>query len=94
MQITRVGKKKIIIELTDQERAIYDDSIYEILDWIETLCNEKQANCKKRLIDNWVGILQKEHRVTSIPTDDAALIALIFSQPDYKIRKKRDDEVR
>lgn len=92
MQITKVGKKKITIELTDQERAIYDDSLYEFLDWLETLCNEKLANSKNRLVNHWVGILQREHRVVNIPTDDTALLALIFSQPDYKTKKQRDDE--
>lgn len=76
----------ILIEFTDDELVILSDSLLDPLGHFETVAREKLANCKSRLLREWTARLQEQKRVAAIPTDDAELLTLILSQPDYKSR--------
>lgn len=91
MQITKTATS-ILIEFTDQDSAILEDSLLDPLAWFETLASEKLANCKDRLKDYWLDKFDKDKSVEFIPTNEAALLSLIFSHKDYKNRDARDKE--
>lgn len=91
MQITKTATS-ISIEFTDQDLAILEDSLLDPLAWFERDASEKLANCKSRLKEFWLKKFEKEKAVESIPTAETALLDLIFGQPDYKNRAKRDKE--
>ena len=85
MNITKKDNS-ITLEFTEDEMVILADSLINPLDHFETVAIEKLANCKSRLLRNWLSKLQETKTVSSIPTDDTELISLIISQPDYKNR--------
>lgn len=58
---------------------------------VEYIIQHKYKKCFKRLKDEWEPRL-KSAGVQSIPLDEDAFAELVFAQPDYKCRKKREDE--
>jgi hypothetical protein len=89
MNITK-NTFSITIEFTDEEFKILSHDLLNPLDWIEKLVINKLANRKQALIDEWTKRLQREKSVESIPTDETALLDLIFSQKWYKNRTERE----
>ena len=89
MKITKEANS-ILIEFTDEELVILADSLIDPFGHLELVASEKLANCKSRLLSEWIARLQIDKRVPSIPTDDTALIELITTQPDYANRAGRE----
>ena len=89
MKITK-GTNSIAIEFTDIEIKILENDLIGAIDYFEIAATEKLANCKSRLIKKWMIKFQNEKSVENIPTDEDLLLALIFSQSDYKNRVGRD----
>lgn len=56
------------------------------LNWV---LMHKYEQCFKRLKEEWEPKLAQ--RVDAVPTDANKLAELIFSQPDYKCRKQREE---
>ena len=95
MKISVDGKELFTLSET-QKKVIMNDILEEVfeedmkrrLKWI--LIDEKYQKCFKRLKEEWEPKLKLKY--PSIPTDDEALAELIFSQPGYKNRSKRESE--
>ncbi len=58
---------------------------------VQYILMHKYEQCLERLKKQWMPKLKE--RIESIPTNDEELAKLILSQPDYKSRQMRDDEV-
>lgn len=85
-----------LFNLSEKQKKVIKNDIHEDefeqdmkrrLQWV---LDHKYERCLERLKAEWMPKLKT--RVTSIPTDDDALISLIMSQPDYKSRKQREAE--
>jgi hypothetical protein len=77
-------QKKVICN--DIHADTLDADLERRLQWVLT---HKYEQCMKRLRDEWLPKLKD--RVESVPTSDDAFAYLVFSQPDYKDRKSRED---
>ena len=64
----------------------FDADMKRRLQWVLTYNYEQSYS---RLRRDWLPIL--EVRYETVPTDPDELATLIFSQPDYKDRKARDE---
>lgn len=56
------------------------------------ILQHKYERCLERLRKEWEPKLRE--RVSSLPSNLEELAELIFSQPDYKDRKKREEEIK
>lgn len=65
----------------------FDADMKRRLHWV---LNHKYERCLERMKAEWMPKLKQ--RVASVPTDDDAFAQLVFSQPDYRSRKNRDQE--
>lgn len=89
---------KLILELNDtQKRVIQDEIPKEIFQSdmerrIHYILTHKYEQCFKKLKEEWEPKLSK--RVPSVPTDPDKLAELIFSQPDYKSRSQREEDLK
>jgi len=85
-----------LFELSEtQKKVICNDIPSDILE--EDMCRRlryilmhKYERCFERLKSEWMPKLQS--RMKSVPTDPDELAKIIFSQPDYQDRKKRDKD--
>jgi hypothetical protein len=91
MNITKTANS-ITIELDETERKILLNDLLDWQQWIEDAITNKLANCKSRLIKNGTEQLISTKSVETIPTDETALLDLIFNQMGYKNRVERDME--
>ena len=86
---------KDIFELTDTQKKVLRDEIYdELFDEdmehrIQQLIMMKYTTCFNKLKTDWLPKL-KAKGVKMIPTADDELAELIFSQKDYKNRSQRE----
>lgn|SRR5574338_974464 len=62
---------------------------------LEYIIMHKYERCFDRLKREWEPKLaQKERNITSVPLDKDAFAKLVFSQPDYQDRKKREEAAK
>lgn len=89
---------KVVLELNEtQKKVIQNDIPSEIFQEdmerrVNYIVSHKYERCFERLKKEWEPKLKG--RVASIPLDNDAFAELIFSQPDYKNRSKREEEDR
>jgi hypothetical protein len=79
-------QKKVICN--DINSDIFDEDMKRRLFYI---INHKYERCFARLKAEWEPKLAAKG-VKAIPTDKDEFAQLVFSQPEYKCRKMRDDE--
>lgn len=89
MNVTKTANS-ITFEFDEIEQQIVANDVLDPLVWIEQAVTNKIANCKRRLLDSWIKKFQQTKSVENIPTDEDEMIALIFSQPDYRCRVEQD----
>jgi len=95
MKISVDGQE--LFELTEtQKKVICNDIPTEIIDEdlkrrLHYILDHKYKQCMKRLKDSWMEKLE-ENGITSIPLNDDAFANLVFAQPNYKNRSKRNLE--
>lgn len=83
-----------LFSLSEVQKKVIKNDIHEDIfesdmkERIKYILIHKYENCFERLKSEWMPKLQE--RMDSIPTKDDALADLIFSQPDYKSRKQRE----
>lgn len=80
-------EKKVICN--DIPEDIFDEDMKRRVRWI---VEHKLERCMHRLKEEWLPKLKG--RVGYLPIDERKLAELIFSQPDYKCRKTREDEAK
>lgn len=78
-------QKKVI--KNDINANIFEEDMKRRLQYI---LMHKYEQCFKRLKNEWEPKL-KASGISMIPTDNDAFAELVFSQKDYKDRKKRDE---
>ncbi len=83
-ELSEIQKKVIQNDIHSDE---FDFDMKRRLHWV---LNHKYERCLHRLKLEWLPKLQQ--RMPSIPSNDEQLAAVIFSQPDYKSRKIREEE--
>lgn len=81
-QLSEIQKKVI---QNDINSDIFEDDMKRRLHWV---LNHKYERCLERLKSEWMPKLKG--RLQSIPTNDDDLAEIIFSQPDYMGRNRRD----
>lgn len=78
---------------TDEEEKILLDSILDIKQWIDGMIDGKLNNCTKRL-----AVKRRKELIDSgnltIPAKDIDLVKNAFADPNYKDRKKRDEDIK
>jgi hypothetical protein len=85
---TLTETQKQVIQ-NDVHGDIFDEDMKRRLQWVLT---HKYEQCYKRLKDEWEPKLRS--RINAQPTDPDLFAQLIFSQPDYRDRKRKDDEAK
>lgn len=77
-------------ELTDDEIQALEHLVPDAKEWIDTAINEKIANCKKRLVREYVDKAIEKN--TPLPSDASAIVSAIVTDKDYRNRKQRDED--
>jgi len=81
----------LTVEVTDTEQAILHNDILSIDDWLQGAMDGKKNNCWKRMQQEWTTKLMNDDSFTdSIPSNQAAFVALVTGRSDYKTRTERD----
>lgn len=85
LELTEIQKKVIKNEINED---IFDSDMKRRVHWVLT---HKYERCFERLKNEWEPKLAAKG-IESLPTNKDAFAQLVFSQPDYKTRKKKDQE--
>jgi len=81
----------LTVTCTDTEQAILLNDILNINDWLQAAMLGKKNNCWKRMQQEWTTKLMNDDSFTdSIPSNQAAFVALVTGRSDYKTRTERD----
>ena len=81
----------LTVTCTDTEQAILLNDILSINDWLQAAMLGKKNNCWKRMQQEWTTKLMNDDSFTdSIPSNQAAFVALVTGRSDYKTRTERD----
>ena len=87
------------ISLTDLQQTILSNDLYNDTDnagidkWVQDAVDGKINACWKRMQRNWTTRLMDDPSFTDpIPSNQADFDALVTARPDYKNRKKREDD--
>ena len=80
----------ISLDITDTDCAILEDSVLNVGNWLSGALAGKIANCKKRLVEEWLPRLYADPDVVTIPADVDEIVALVLGRDDYKTRAERD----
>jgi len=81
----------LTVDVTDTEQAILLNDILSIDDWLQAAMAGKKNNCWKRMQQEWTTKLMNDDSFTdSIPSNQAAFVALVTGRSDYKTRTERD----
>jgi len=79
------------VTCTDTEQAVLLNDLLNINDWLQAAMVGKKANCWKRMQQEWTTKLMNDDSFTdSIPSNQAAFVALVTARSDYKTRTERD----
>ena len=78
--------------LTATEEAVLKNDLLDVQDWVDKAIDGKVANCKKRMVAEWLPKLYADESVTQIPASEDEIVAMIIARDDYKDRTARDAE--
>ena len=76
--------------LSSTEESVLKNDLLDVQDWVDKAIDGKVANCKKRLVAEWLPKLYADESVTQIPANEDDMIALVVARDDYKDRATRD----
>jgi len=76
--------------LTTTEESVLKNDLLDVEVWVSGAIDGKVANCKKRMIAEWLPKLYADESVTQIPANADDMIALVVARDDYKDRSERD----
>ena len=81
----------LTVDVTDTEQAILLNDLLNIDDWLQAAMAGKKANCWKRMQQEWTTKLMNDESFTdSIPSNQAAFVALVTAREEYVTRTERD----
>ena len=78
--------------LTTTEESVLKNDLLNVEAWVNGAIDGKIANCKKRMIAEWLPKLYADDSVSSIPASEDEIVALVVARSDYKDRAARDAE--
>ena len=78
--------------LTTIEEAVLKNDLSDIQNWVDKAIDGKIANCKKRMVTEWLPKLYADDSVSSIPATEDEIVELVVARSDYKNRTARDKE--
>jgi hypothetical protein len=78
--------------LTTTEESVLKNDLLDVQDWVTKAIDGKVANCKKRLVSEWLPKLYADDSVDSIPASEDEIVAMIVARDDYEDRTARDAE--
>jgi len=78
--------------LSSTEESVLKNDLSDIQDWVDKAIDGKVANCKKRLVAEWLPKLYADDSVSSMPASEDEIVALVVARSDYKDRAARDAE--
>jgi len=76
--------------LSSTEEAVLKNDLLDVEVWVNGAIDGKVANCKKRMIAEWLPKLYADESVTQIPANEDEIIALVVVRSDYFNRVERD----
>ena len=77
--------------LTTTEESVLKNDLLDAEVWVNGAIDGKVANCKKRMIAEWLPKLYADESVTQIPANEDDMIALVVARSDYLDRSERDN---
>jgi hypothetical protein len=77
--------------LTTTEESVLKNDLLDVEVWVNGAIDGKVANCKKRMIAEWLPKLYADESVTQIPANEDEMIALVVARSDYLDRSERDN---
>ena len=78
--------------LTTIEEAVLKNDLSDIQNWVDKAIDGKIANCKKRMVTEWLPKLYADDSVSSIPATEDEIVELVVARSDYNNRTARDKE--
>ena len=78
------------LDITDMECSILEDSLINVGTWVSGALAGKIANCKKRMVEEWLPRLYADPDVATIPADVDGIVAMVLGRDDYLNRVDRD----
>lgn len=88
VEVLNVSETQMKVLADQIPSTILEDDLKRRVHYIIT---HKYERCLENLKAQWIPLL-KQRGVQSIPLNDEAFAQLVFEQPDYKDRVKRDQE--
>ena len=76
--------------LTATEESVLKNDLLDVEVWVNGAIDGKVANCKKRMIAEWLPKLYADDSVDSIPANEDDMIAMVVARSDYKDRANRE----
>jgi len=76
--------------LSSTEEAVLKNDLLDVEVWVNGAIDGKVANCKKRMIAEWLPKLYADESVTQIPANEDEMIAMVVARADYSNRVVRD----
>lgn len=76
--------------ITDEEEAILNHDLKDIVTWIDAAIDGKINNCSKRAAQQFNEVAKKEG-IKKVPVDHKEAAAELFNSPGYKNRTQRGD---
>tara|TARA_Y100001963_G_C6633424_1_gene377384 strand:+ start:545 stop:802 length:258 start_codon:yes stop_codon:yes gene_type:complete len=77
--------------LTTTEESVLKNDLMDVETWVNDAIDGKVANCKKRMIAEWLPKLYADSSVDSIPANEDDIIAMVVARSDYKNRSDREN---
>ena len=79
--------------LTATEESVLKNDLLDVEVWVNGAIDGKVANCKKRMIAEWLPKLYADESVTQIPANENDIIAMVVARSDYKNRSDREKKL-
>ena len=77
--------------LTATEESVLKNDLINVEVWVNSAIDGKVANCKKRMIAEWLPKLYADESVTQIPANEDDMIAMVVARNDYLDRSERQN---
>jgi len=83
---------RITVDIPDADVLALKNDLLDINEWAQKAVKGKVANCRSRMVTEWLPRLMADPAIDTLPADENALISLIVARPDYKHRVARQVE--
>lgn len=84
--------KTITVTLTDAQVKVLEHEILDIEQWVKDAIDGRVNYCLHVLADEAQVVLMSDPAVETMPAKRDALVTEYLKRPDYKNRKKREDD--